>query len=320
VGEFSLKQPRAWLLFVLVLAALLIICASSSRSLPGPADKPASTGSEKPVNATQTTAKPAAPTATATQRGAPAGTPPPLGAARVYTDGMTGLFVPAGDFLMGAREDDPDIFWPDERPQHKVYLDAFWIDKTEVTNAMYAHCVQAGACAPPARTSSYKRDSYFGVSQFDNYPVIYITSVAAAQRYCQWAGRRLPTEAEWEKAARGTTGQKYSWGSKPPDATRGNFNDMGDTTWVGSYGAGASPYGALDMAGNVWEWVSDLYEAGYYSHSPEQNPTGPTLGNSHLVRGGLWSVTQRSALSSERTGYGYRATEDRTGIRCARSQ
>ncbi len=232
--------------------------------------------------------------AVATKPPLPIGTPPPLGATRVYTDGMTGLYVPAGEFLMGVREDDPDIFWPDERPQHRVYLDAYWMDRTEVTNAMYARCVQAGACAPPVRASSYRRESYFGNPQFDNFPVIYITTVTAANAIANGPDDGCPPKLSGRRP-RGTSGQKYAWGNQPPDATRGNFDDAGDTTAVGSYPAGASPYGGLDMAGNVWEWVSDLYEAGYYSHSPERNPTGPTLANSHLVRGGLWSVTQRSA-------------------------
>ena len=319
VGEAPSGRRRVWLAPALVLFTLLLVSTGCTPSSIWAGGKPPPTVAEKPAPATQAVATPAVPTAVSTAFSTPAGTPPPLGASRVYTDDMTGLFVPAGDFLMGAREDDPDIFWPDERPQHKVYLDAYWIDKTEVTNAMYASCVQAGACAPPTRTSSYKRASYFGNPQFDNYPVINV-DFEAAQRYCQWAGRRLPTEAEWEKAARGTAGQKYAWGKEPVDVTRGNFDDSGDTTAVGSYPAGASPYGALDMAGNVWEWVSDLYEGSFYSHSPARNPTGPEWGNSHPLRGGLWSTTQRSSLASDRSGYGYRAMEDRTGIRCARSQ
>ena len=247
--------PCAWALLALVLAALLVVSAGCSSSAPHAADRP--------VTATQTVAKPVSPTVAATDVAAPVGgaslsTPPPLGASRVYTDGMTGLYVPAGAFLMGSRDDDPQS-WADETPRHKVTLDAYWIDRTEVTNVMYARCVQAGVCKAPKLSRSYTRESYFGNPQYENYPVIYV-SWGAAYRYCQWAGRRLPTEAEWEKAARGTTGQRYPWGNQPPDATRGNGEEPGsDTAAVGSYPAGISPYGALDMTGNVWEWISDWY-------------------------------------------------------------
>jgi len=163
-------------------------------------------------------------------------------------DGMVQVYVPAGSFQMGSDTGDSD-----EKPVHTVTLDAFWIDRTEVTNAMYALCVEAGKCSPPSSSKSYTRDNYYGDAQYNNYPVIYVTW-DNANAYCEWAGRRLPTEAEWEKAARGTDGRTYPWGDAAPDSTRLNYNsNVGDTTEAGKYPSGASPYGVWDMAGNVWE-------------------------------------------------------------------
>ncbi|HEY6073728.1 MAG TPA: SUMF1/EgtB/PvdO family nonheme iron enzyme, partial [Anaerolineales bacterium] len=161
-------------------------------------------------------------------------------------DGMTQVFVPAGTLHMGGLDVYADN---DELPYHDVTLKAFWIDQTEVTNGMYGLCVQAGACRPPQKPSSAKRPLYFGNSEFQDYPVIQITW-GDAQAYCTWAGRRLPTEAEWERAARGDDMRTYPWGDEPPSARYANFNSLvRDTTRVGSYPAGASPFGALDMAG-----------------------------------------------------------------------
>ena len=173
-------------------------------------------------------------------------------------DGMKLLYVPAGEFLMGAASSDAQAA-ENEKPQHIVYLDAFWIDQTEVTNAMYIKCYQAGACqAPSMGHSSSRLNGYYSNSQFANDPVTYVF-IEEAKDYCEWAGRRLPTEAEWEKAARGTDGRMYPWGNDAPDRTRLNYNqEVGDTTQVGAYPTGASPYGALDMAGNVQEWVAPI--------------------------------------------------------------
>ena len=178
-------------------------------------------------------------------------------------DGMKLLYVPAGNFLMGSTDADPNA-QPNEKPQHAVYLDAFWIDQTDVTNAMYSKCVNAGVCNQPTELNSSTYSNYYGNSEFDNYPVMNITWYMA-NTYCKWVGRQLPTEAQWEKVARGTDGRMYPWGSTAPDTTLLNYNpDGGDTTAVGSYPKGVSPYGALDMAGNVWQWVADWYSATYY--------------------------------------------------------
>jgi formylglycine-generating enzyme required for sulfatase activity/uncharacterized caspase-like protein len=198
-------------------------------------------------------------------------------------DGMTLLYVPAGDFVMGS---DNGAF--DERPAHPVNLNAFWIDKTEVTNVMYAKCVQEGFCNPPRRTGSATRSSYYGNPEFDNYPVVYLTW-GDANSYCSWAGRRLSMEAEWEKAARGENALEYPWGNNSPSKDLLNYeNLMRDTTEVGKYPTGASPYGALDMAGNVWEWVADWHDNTYYRNSPRANPLGPNSGNLRVFRGGSW--------------------------------
>lgn len=197
------------------------------------------------------------------------------------------MLVPAGEFLMGSASSDSAAA-SDEKPQHKVYLDAYLIDRTPVTNAMYAKCVAAGACRPPWGSGSAERSQYYGDPRYADYPVIYV-SWEDAQAYCKWAGGRLPTEAEWEKAARGTDGRLYPWGNEPPDAQRCNFNEKSrDTTPVGAYPAGASPYGVLDMAGNVWEWMADWYDEKYYASAPMRNPQGPSSGKLRVMRGGCW--------------------------------
>jgi formylglycine-generating enzyme required for sulfatase activity len=233
-------------------------------------------------------------------------------------DGMTMMYVSAGDSLIGS-----DTFQRSERPPHTVYLDAFWIDQTEVTNGMYTQCVVDGACTPPAQSSSSARREYYGDPEYDDYPVIYV-DWQQANAYCEWAGRRLPTEAEWEKAARGADGREYPWGDVAPEPTLLNYDgNVGDTTAVGLYPDGASPYGVLDMMGNVLEWVSDCYGSGYYAHSPRQNPTGPaTCEHQHrVVRGSCsWakSVDQRIGAADRLNDLESTVYADR-GFRCALS-
>ena len=271
--------------------------------------------------------------ATATNAAAMIATTPALTATRSHTpiptpgigstqfsekDGMVMVYVPAGDFLMGSSNSDSNARG-EEKPQHIVYLDGFWIDLTEVTNAMYALCTNAGACQPPSDISSYSHPDYYGNSQFGQYPVINV-SWNDAKAYCAWAGRRLPTEAEWEKAERGTNGSIYPSWNLAPDATLFNFNhNVADTTEVGGYPSGASPYGALDMAGNVWEWVGDWYDSNYYAKSPAENPTGPSSGEGHVLRGGSWNSDEGNVRAA------YRYWDESTyavvyvGFRCARS-
>lgn len=203
-------------------------------------------------------------------------------------DGMPAVYIPDGTFRMGGMDPDVDR---DEEPPHNVTMKGFWMDKLEVTNAMYTLCVQAGACELPQTFKSETRESYFNNPEFNDFPVVYVTWLQA-DTYCKWAGRRLPTEAEWEYAARGTDYRTYPWGEDRPDSSRGNFNYfVGDTTRVGNYPAGASPFGILDMAGNVTEWVADFYDLDYYSQSANVNPTGPGARSEYfnrVVRGGTF--------------------------------
>jgi formylglycine-generating enzyme required for sulfatase activity len=203
-------------------------------------------------------------------------------------DGMPQAYIPDGTFRMGAMDPGEQR---DEVPAHNVTLKAFWMDKLEVTNGMYMLCVQAGACEPPQLFKSQTRNSYFNNSEFNDFPVVYVTWLQA-DTYCKWAGRRLPTEAEWERAARGDDFRIYPWGDDRPDSSRGNFNYfVGDTTRVGSFPAGASPFGILDLAGNVAEWVYDYYDPGYYSKGVTVNPPGPGARSQYfnrVVRGGTF--------------------------------
>ena len=222
-------------------------------------------------------------------------------------DGMTQLYVPAGSLHMGGL----DVFSEnDEKPVHVVQLDAFWIDQVEVTNGMYSLCVQAGICDRPMKVNSDNRQKYFGNAEFRDYPVVYVTWLDA-KTYCEWAGRRLPTEAEWERAARGDDTRTYPWGGEPPNALLANAdNDLGDTSRVGSYAAGVSPFGALDMAGNVWEWVADYYDQAYYANSPDPNPTGPAdepRKYERVIRGGSY---QDGVLDLRLSNRGYELGPD----------
>jgi formylglycine-generating enzyme required for sulfatase activity len=235
-------------------------------------------------------------------------------------DGMAMRYVPAGEFIMGV--DDGEI---DEGPQHTVYLDAFWIDEFEVSVGQYHQCVEAGACISPSQTNSTYRAEYYNHpdGEFDNFPVIYVTW-DKAQTYCEWAGRRMPVEAEWEKAARGTDGRTYPWGEDPPAAHLLNYynvtGDDGypeDTAPVGSYPDGASIYGAQDLIGNVWEFTADWYDAGYYAVSPDKNPDGPTTGIYRVIRGGAWADTYLWVKVHNRGGAKLDTTKNVIGFRCA---
>ncbi|MCZ2122125.1 MAG: formylglycine-generating enzyme family protein, partial [Anaerolineales bacterium] len=238
-------------------------------------------------------------------------------------DGMVMMFVPAGEFSMGSNTGESD-----ERPIHTVYLDSYWIDKTEVTNAMYKKCVDAGKCNPPNSSKSYTRDSYYGNSEFNDFPVIYV-SWNDAKAYCDWRGdgTRLPTEAEWEKAASWDDDKKekrvYPWGDSISCSFANYWGKdggcIGDTTKVGSYPSGASFYGALDMAGNVWEWVADWYNAAYYGSSPSSNPLGPTSGQYRVLRGGSWLNGNNYVRSSYRNWFTPDDPYIVFGFRCARS-
>jgi eukaryotic-like serine/threonine-protein kinase len=230
-------------------------------------------------------------------------------------DGMVLLYVPAGEFIMGSNSSKKDA-----QPEHTIVLDAFWIDQTEVTNGMYAKCVSDGSCQKPEKSSSHNRVSYFEDSQYADFPVVFVNWYEA-DAYCKWAGRQLPTEAQWEKAARGTDGRIYPWGAKVANNDLLKFNNLqGDTEKVGSYPAGASPYGALDMAGNVWEWTADWYDEAYYSSSPNQNPEGPVYGYARVNRGGSWSEDISLVRSFYRRGLSIIDSSNNLSFRCAISK
>ncbi len=196
------------------------------------------------------------------------------------------MLIPAGDFLMGSDPENDPYFYGAEGPSHKVYLDEYWIYRVEVTNAMYQKCAEAKACPLPKGLNSDTRTEYYGNPAYANYPVVNV-SHKNATAYCRWAEGRLPTEAEWEKAARGTDGRLFPWGNAPPRPNLANYGTA-DTEPVGSFPAGASPYGVLDMAGNVIEWVFDYFQITYYQVSPEENPLGPASGSSRVYRGGSY--------------------------------
>jgi formylglycine-generating enzyme required for sulfatase activity len=199
---------------------------------------------------------------------------------------MVMVFVPDGEFIMGTSSEITDMWvQEDEKPQHTVYLDAFWIYQTEVTNAMYEECVADGVCEEPLIKESSTRSEYYGIAQHAEYPVIH-TTWENAKTYCEWVGHRLPTEAEWEKAARGIDGRTYPWGEDLNCELANIRGCVYDTTQVGIYLEGASQYSALDMAGNAYEWVADWYDENYYDRSPYMNPPGPSTGFYRVQRGG----------------------------------
>ena len=226
-------------------------------------------------------------------------------------DGAEMILIPAGEFIMGSSEGEDD---GDEHPQHTVFLDAFYIDKYEVTNAQYKQFMDATGHRAPEHWD----DERFNQPDWPVEGVAWHDAVA----YAKWAGKRLPTEAEWEKAARGTDGRRYPWGNEW-DSSKCNSNGSSDgyeeTAPVGSFPDGASPYGVMDMAGNVDEWCADLYDEDYYSRSPQQNPKGPDSGSSRVMRGGSGSMYDRihNQRVTFRHGVIMSSKDYYNGFRCA---
>jgi iron(II)-dependent oxidoreductase len=229
------------------------------------------------------------------------------------------ILIPAGEFIMGSPEDEGEA---NERPRHTVFLDDFYIDKYEVTNAQYEQFMEA---------TEHRAPKYWGNEEYKEFnqpdhPVVGV-SWHDAVAYAAWAGKRLPTEAEWEKAARGTDGRKYPWGNEW-DSSKCNSKDSNDgyeyTAPVDrrfpSFPSGASPYayGVMDMAGNVWELCADWYDNKYYRQSPKKNPKGPDSGSMRVLRGGAWIHSTTYFLRCAfRYSYGPTSTDDFVGFRCA---
>jgi formylglycine-generating enzyme required for sulfatase activity len=217
-------------------------------------------------------------------------------------------------------EEDPGCV-SDELPAHEIWLSAFEIDRTEVTQAAYDQCVQAGTCPVPDEEGSCANK--WDPEALADHPVVCV-SWDSARAFCEWAGKALPTEAQWEKAARGPDGAIYPWGDAEPTCDLANFGppdaECVDTTVpVASYPAGQSPYGAFDMAGNVWERVADWYFHDYYRDSPHEDPEGPSGASARVIRGGSYSSVAKFQRSSARDGS--RApwvTARNLGFRCAR--
>jgi formylglycine-generating enzyme required for sulfatase activity/uncharacterized caspase-like protein len=280
-----------------------------------------------------------------------------LGPAKVVKgeDGAEMVLVPAGEFWMGSDQAEVDRFVEDckkagvqeawckewgqrEVPRHRVMLDAFHIDRDEVTNALFERFVQATSHRTTAERegkgwvwhpkdgkwqleevggAGWRTPGGSGTSAASDHPVVQV-SWHDADAYCRWAGKRLPTEVEWEKAARGTDGRRYPWGDDW-DQTRANGAMTAKATRpVGSYHSGTSPYGVHDMAGNVAEWVADWFGKDYYQRSPLRNPTGPDSGTRRVLRGGSWSFSPRVLRSANRLDGSPDGRDNNLGFRCAR--
>lgn len=221
------------------------------------------------------------------------------------------VLIPAGSFLMGTREG-----LEDEQPVHEVSLAAYWIDTYEVTNGEYKICVQDGACEPPLQDKSRSITGYYSDDQYADYPMIYVTW-DMARTYCEWRGARLPTEAQWEKAARGTDQRQFPWGGVF-GCEQANANGCKqDVVPVGGFSQGASPYGVLDMAGNVSEWTADYY--GDYPAIAQTNPTGPTRGEYRVVRGGSYTQSYSEVRTTRRVFIREDVSFFYLGFRCAMS-
>jgi len=269
-------------------------------------------------------------------------------------DGAEMVLVSAGEFWMGSARAEADEaiaacakqgpassdscrkFVEQEQPRHRVILEAFYIDKLEVTSALFERFVRATGYRTTAEhegvgqvygdrklnevnAANWRSPFRPGTGALPEHPVVQV-SWLDAEAYCRWAGKRLPTEAEWEKAARGTDGRQYPWGNRWDSSKANGGMTVRTTAPVGSYPAGASPYGALDMAGNVAEWVADWVDATYYARSPEQNPRGPDSGQFRVTRGGTWHNSTFGLRSAGRN-YGHRPSHryhDGIGFRCAK--
>jgi formylglycine-generating enzyme required for sulfatase activity len=249
------------------------------------------------------------PTSTLTSTLIPAGEEPDWTPVVEEINGVPFVYVPAGCFMMGSEDGDDD-----EMPVHEVCLSAFWISWTEVTNDQYRACVDASVCKPPDDRTRFDDLSYV------DHPVVRIDWYQA-KAYARWAGGTLPTEAQWEYAARGPAGHVYPWGDEDPTCELANVEYCVDNTMpVGSYPDGVSWVGALDMAGNVWEWVADWYSEDYYATLAPGvlDPTGPEDGVARVMRGGSFIFNQENARAAIRVWFNPYFHFDNYGFRVVR--
>jgi formylglycine-generating enzyme required for sulfatase activity len=258
--------------------------------------------------AASATEVPAEPAESAFTETAPSPTPvpePQAGTPLRWYDGGFLVYVPSGIFPMGADGQD--------NPEHQVYLSGFWIYRTKVTNGMYSRCVDAGKCTPPGPDALLPD---YTDPVVKDLPVVGVTWEQSNQ-YCRWISGHLPTEAEWEKAARGPDGNPYPWGVGQPSCSLANLAGcVGRSSNVLDYPAGVSPYLAFDFSGNVFEWVADWYAAGYYAESPTENPAGPSSGNVRAVRGSSFASQAEQMRPSLRYSYDPQKFRADLGFRC----
>ena len=332
-------------IFFLACGAVLAACGSPATQVASPSVEAATLPTTASVSTEISPTVTLTPSATDTLA-LPSSTPAAsldIGSTHVSpTTGMMLVYVPPGEFLRGSSDADPQSL-ADEQPQRALSLDGFWMDQTEVTNAMFATFLSAQGNLDEAGTPwmsqdaqiKQKGDKWTPVHGYEDHPVVNITWYAA-RAYCAWAGERLPTEAEWEKAARGVGGSIYPWGDDPDPKERLNFADSNSegldwsdpevddgyarTSPVGNYPSGASPYQVLDMAGNVWEWTADWYGDTYYALAPADNPPGSDDGSLKIARGGSWQDPMLYTRSAYRSGFAPASTVNTLGFRCVTSE
>ncbi len=288
-----MRTTKVW--FVAALALVLLFSACAPTATP---ETP--TATLIPATATDT----AVPTLAPVNLGGPS-----AGTTVQWMDGGSLVYVPAGQFTMGSGIGDA--------PTHGVSLSAYWIQRTKVTNRMYALCVGVGVCKPPKQTPGA---AVYTDPAFADHPVVGV-DWEQANTYCGWIGGRLPTEAEWEQAARGPGSQNFPWGNDQPTCNRLNYNYCESaTTSVVAYPDSASPYGALDMAGNVFEWTWDWYSETYYATSPIQDPPGPADGLYKSIRGSSFESEPGQIPSATRHFVSPAVARRDTGFRCVVQQ
>jgi len=311
-GNDKTQRADAWFAVIGLIVIVSIVYFSSLRNRqPNETNQPQ-------ISDTLTFTETVKPSATSTPKSTstPSITLTPTSLPTEITDaeGVSMVLVPAGEFTMGSER------YTNEKPLHLVYLSAFYMDVYEVTNAAYKVCVDANVCTPPQSTNSLARFTYYGNKEFDDYPVIRV-DWDQAKTYCEWRQASLPTEAQWEKSSRGIDGRTFPWGEV---ISCSYTNYLGcnkvdnDTLPVGSFEAGKSPYGIYNLAGNVWEWVSDWYLEDYYQTSPYIDPLGPESGVEKILRGGGYSTLGAYMRSYYRGAISPTEFRNDIGFRCAK--